>query len=1114
MVPRTSLCGLNGCVVMKFPSSFNVACVLGLWLGLGSGLAATPEADFFERKIRPVLAEQCFECHSAESKSVKGGLRLDGRAVLLAGGDTGPAVVPGNPQQSLLIKALSHADPDLAMPPKKPRLPESVQTDFARWIADGALWPQDNSAPVSKKFDLEARKQAQAWLWQSPQRQTLPAVTNTAWPQSPVDQFILARLEQNGLRPAVPVDAGTWLRRVTFGLTGLPPTRVELQEFLADRTPEARERVVDRLLASPHFGERWARHWMDLMRYAETRGHESDFQIANAWQYRDYLIRAFNADVPYPQFLLEHLAGDTLPEPRLRPGTELNESVLATGWAFLGEENHSPVDIRQDECERIDNKVDVFTKSFLGLTVACARCHDHKFDPISTQDYYALTGFMLSSSYRQVRFESMENNRRMAGELATLRERTWPELAGTVGRHGRSQAGTLARSAQVAVGLGDGATADSDVPPALVEFWREQFRGAALDPAHTLHPWLVRALQERQEVSALAPVSWTRPESLSAETRVIADFTRMGQQPWKADGEAFGPGPVALGAAVPVLNSFPFGFQQYGAARRDPFWNRLALAPGNESDSGELAATSRAGQMVRTPTVTLGSGQLHYLIRGKTRVYVGVDSHLMVAGPLHRQLVRRFDTGTSLEPQWVSHDLKLYAGHRAHVEFGPDGDAPLEILMVVEAPETPQAKPGVPLIATTLPASGTAWTAGLEAALIAASDWLEGRPNPSVTALPLADWLARNASNWAVPLEGVRQFEQDQKALADQVQWVSRTAVAWFDGTGVDEFVLVRGKPFKNGPLAPRSLPTAFGSSATFTNVATSGRLELGLQLMDPANPLVSRTLVNRVWHHLFGRGLVPTVDNFGTLGEPPTHPELLDHLAWQFRAEDQGSVKRLIKRLVLTQTYAMSHRAADPQAAEADPGNRLWHRIPVRRLEAEAIRDTTLVISGRFDPAVGGPPVPVHLTEFVVGRGRPDKSGPLDGQGRRTLYLEVRRNFLPTTLLTFDSPTPFSTVGRRNVTNVPAQALALMNDPFFHEQAAVWAGRMIREMPSGEAEARIRWLYETAFARLPSSSELAACQDSLREFRELQGTPDNSPQVWTDLCHALMSANDFIYLL
>ncbi|MBN9690176.1 MAG: PSD1 domain-containing protein [Verrucomicrobia bacterium] len=1099
---------------MKFSPSLNVTCLLGLWLGLTTGFAATPEAEFFERRIRPVLAEQCFECHSAESKAVKGGLRLDGRAALLAGGDTGPAIVPGKPGESLLLKALSHADPDLAMPPKKPKLAEAVQEDFARWIADGAPWPQDNAAPVSKKFDLEARKRDQAWLWQSPQRQSLPAVTNTAWPQSPVDQFILARLEQNGLRPAAPVDAGTWLRRVTFGLTGLPPTRGELQEFLADRSPEARERVVDRLLASPHFGERWARHWMDLMRYAETRGHESDFHIANAWQYRDYLIRAFNADVPYPQFLLEHLAGDTLPEPRLRPGTELNESVLATGWAFLGEENHSPVDIRQDECERIDNKVDVFTKSFLGLTVACARCHDHKFDPISTQDYYALTGFLLSSSYRQVRFETMENNRRMAGELAKLREQSWPVLATEVGRQVRSQAATLARAAEVAVGLAEDTSADSGAMTPLVEFWREQFRGAAVDPAHALHPWLVRAVQERKEVSALAPVERTRPEALPAETRVIADFTRPAQQPWKADGEAFGPGPVTPGAAVAVTNSFPFGLQQYGAARRDPFWNRLALAAGNESDSGELAATSRAGQMIRTPTVTLGSGKLHYLVRGRTRVYVGVDSHLMVAGPLHRQLVRRFDTGTSLEPQWVTHDLSLYAGHRAHVEFGPDGEAPLEILMVVEAPEMPRAKPGVPPIPTTLPATGTAWAAGLESALTAASTWLERGAALSAEALPLADLLARQAVNWAGPSEGVRRFEQDQKALADQVQWVSRTAVAWFDGTGVDEFVLVRGKPFKTGPLAPRSLPAAFGSSAPLTNTASSGRYELGVQLMDPANPLVSRTLVNRVWHHLFGRGLVPTVDNFGTLGEPPTHPELLDHLAWQFRAEDQGSVKRLIKRLVLTQTYAMSHRAADPQAEALDPANRLWHRIPVRRLEAEAIRDATLVISGRFDPAVGGPPVPVHLTEFVVGRGRPEKSGPLDGQGRRTLYLEVRRNFLPTTLLTFDAPTPFSTVGRRNVTNVPAQALALMNDPFFHEQAAVWAGRLVREVPAADAEARIRWLYETAFARLPSASELAACQDSLREFRELQGTPDNSPQVWTDLCHALMSANDFIYLL
>ena len=295
--------------------------------------------------------------------------------------------------------------------------------------AEPAKTPPAATAPG---FDIEARKQAQPWLWESPRPVAVPAVSNPEWATSAVDRFILHRLEEAELSPAAPVDDRTWLRRVHFGITGLPPTREEIHAFLSDIAPGARGRVVDRLLASPHFGERWARHWMDLVRYAETRGHEGDYHIANAWQYRDYLIRSLNDAVSYDRFLREHLAGDLLPEPRLRPGTEINESVLGTGWAFLGEENHSPVDIRQDECDRLDNKVDVFTKTFLGLTVSCARCHDHKFDPIRTQDYYALAGFLTGSSYRQVRFEAMENNRRMAGELQALRTSALPRLAAAV----------------------------------------------------------------------------------------------------------------------------------------------------------------------------------------------------------------------------------------------------------------------------------------------------------------------------------------------------------------------------------------------------------------------------------------------------------------------------------------------------------------------------------------------------------------------------------------------------------------------------------------------------------------------------------------------------------
>ena len=364
---------------------------------------------------------------------------------------------------------------------------------------------------------------------------------------------------------------------------------------------------------------------MDLMRYAESRGHESDYAIANAWQYRDYLVRAFNQDVSYDRFLQEHLAGDLLTPPRLRPGTEHNESVLGTGWAFLGEEVHSPVDIRQDECDRIDNKIDVFTKSFLGLTVACARCHDHKFDPIRSQDYYALSGFILGSNYRQVRFEAMENNQRMARQLQELRTRHLPPLA--------RRAGVVLRpAAQHLTGTLMAALQKKETLLPAARAWITELQSATTNQQHLLHP-LVRAEARGNGTET----ELTEPLGM----RIIADYTRPGAQPWKADGEAFGSGPLAPGILVPGSSeSQPIArILNFGAARRDAFWNRLSNAPGNENDSGRIGSTARAGQMLRTPTVTLKSGRLHYLIRGKMRVFASVDSHLMAEGPLHLSLI-------------------------------------------------------------------------------------------------------------------------------------------------------------------------------------------------------------------------------------------------------------------------------------------------------------------------------------------------------------------------------------------------------------------------------------------------------------------------------------------
>ena len=1082
--------------------------------------------ELFETRVRPMLHEHCLQCHGPDKQS--GGLRVDSREALLEGGDTGPALVPGDPSASLLLKAVRHSEPGLKMPPAKAGAKLSAQAIEAlqSWVEQGAIWPagEGAGAAVSKEaFDLAKRKGRLPWIWQTPQAQVVPEV-QAGRSLSDVDRFILAKLTEKGIEAAPLTDDRTWLRRAHFAITGLPPRLEEIRAFLADTSAERKERVVDGLLASPHFGERWARHWMDLMRYAETRGHESDYAIANAWQYRDYLIRAFNADVPYDRFVAEHVAGDLIPA-RVNPQTGANESVLATGWAFLGEEVHSPVDIRQDECDRVDNKVDVLTKSVLGLTVACARCHDHKFDAISQRDYYALSGFVLSSSFRQARFETMEAHAQAAARLTKLRAQHSGPIAAAFARStqsGLSQVSPYLRASRRVLLGADAQTAareESIDDTGLLNLWIEQLKAATTAPDHPLHQ-LSLILFDSQANEPERFRQWrdqaTRPSSAAPDgLAVIADYTQPGRTPWLTDGPALGAAPRTRGEVIlgspeqPIARIMP-----YGAASRDPFWNRLALAPGTEQDSGSLGAAARAGKTLRTPKVTLDGGRLHYLLRGKAQVYAGVDSHIMVTGPLHGGLVANYDTAGQL--RWVTQDLSAYSGHRVHLEFAPLEQSGFELLMVVESEAPPVWTPLLvwqpPADVRDLEAVVTAWQADLGRALKGVESGTL-RDDPQFAAL--ADWLVQHPALLAAKAETWATVAGDyfhaQEALAQTIRWDSPTAVAWADGTGVDENVLIRGKPMRPGPVAVRGLPAAFGLPP-IPDSDSSGRSELARQLSDPSNPLVARVLVNRVWHHLFGRGIVPTVDNFGFLGERPSHPELLDHLAWQFMSEDDWSLKRLVRKLVLTDTFARSSRSDDRKSLEVDPANLLLHHMPVKRLQAESIRDSLLVISGRFDPTMYGSPVPVHLTEFVIGRGRPDASGPLDGAGRRSIYTSVRRNFLPTMMLAFDYPTPFSTVGRRNTTNVPAQSLVMMNDPFVHEQASLWSARLLRELPDAAPPERIAWLFETAYGRLPSPDEQTL---ALKSFSELQGLyqGDSDQLLWSEFCHALLSANELIYL-
>ena len=981
--------------------------VLSGWADESAPTAA--ELEFFEKRVRPLLAEHCYSCHSVQAEKIQAGLLLDSRASAVRGGDSGAALVPGDAEASLLIEAVHYESYE--MPPDG-KLPAEEIKVLEEWISLGAPWPQEAAPEANQgqpEFDLASRK-AEHWIWQPLQTPVVPTVADPTWPRNDIDRFVLARLEQQQLRPATDAQRSTLLRRLYFDLIGLPPTPEQTTRFLDDKSPGAVQRVVDELLESQHFGERWGRHWLDLVRYAESRGHEYDNDTPNAYQYRDYVIRALNADVPYDQFVTEHIAGDLLAEPRLHPGQHYNESILGTGFWFLGEWVHSPVDIRKDEADRFDNMLDVMSKTFLGVTAACARCHDHKFDAISTADYYSLSGFLQSSDYRQVRFESLEHNRRVARDLAALDKQFQSRIQETLAGH--------------------------------------ELRLPTAQPID-------------EQVAAV----------------IVFDYAQLAADEFMQDGFSFGSGPRQLGQPYLATEGeeHTLQFAQAAAGVSDPFWNQLeSVSEKGMHNRGKLAKLPRSGRTLRTPTFELKSGSVACRVRGAGHVVACVDSHRLIAGPLHGQTIRTIQE----QDDWVKLDLSRYVGHRLHLEFTPAAQASLEVSLVTQG----------------------ASDAELEQLSRRAEAIAESARRFAAEAKTV---LAAKATDW------VRSWGRQREQLQARVMRRSRLAMAMMDGTGEDDHVLIRGNASKPGPVAARSFLTAIAGEAPLAISSGSGRLELAQQINDAANPLAHRVIVNRIWHYLMGRGIVPTTDDFGVLGSRPTHPELLDHLASRFLS-DGRSIKRMIRYLVLSRTYQMSG-VADDAAVAVDPKNLLWHHRPPKRLQGEAIRDSLLVLSGRLNATQFGEPVPIHLTPFMDGRGRPERNGPLDGDGRRSIYTAVRRNFVSPFMLAFDTPIPFSTMGRRNESNVPAQALILMNDPFVVAQAEAWAQRTM-ELHS-PTPARIEWMYLSALARRPTPDEVAIASGFLEAQMTARGVDHEDRQLWADLAHALINAKEFVFL-
>jgi hypothetical protein len=807
--------------------------------GAATGFNNQPSAEqiaFFEKKIRPVLVDKCYKCHAADSEKVKAELYLDTREGVRKGGESGAAIVPGNPARSLLIRAIRFKDESMQMPPKA-KLPDEVIADFEAWVKMGAPDPRDGGRKASEnRIDYE--KGRQFWAFQKPKPSAI----------RDIDAIILDGLKAKSLTPVGAAEKRTLIRRVYFDLTGLPPTGEQVEAYLADSSPKAFEKVVDRLLASPRFGERWARHWLDLARYAESTGKTVNFNYPHAWRYRDYVIGALNADKPYDQFIREQLAGDLLPtnDPKLKA-----ERLIATGFLAIGPKTLNERNGTQFELDLADEQIEVTTQAFLGLTAACARCHDHKFDPISQKDYYALAGIFRSTEtcYGTVRFIN-------AQRVSPL------------------------------INLPDGS----------------------------------------------AP---TAVEKLTA-----AERTRIESQ----------------------IQSLQDSMKN---VKPDQQIQRL-----------------------------FASGQISLL------------------------------------------NAKL-------ADYDSEGVPKLEAMGVRDKPSGRSFQP-------------------------------KGRPG-------FAGFAFTGTRNIA------------------------------------DSPIYVRGEVDKPGDVVPRGVLQVMATPVRIPN-SQSGRLELANWIASKDNPLTSRVQVNRVWQHLFGRGIVPTPDNFGGAGRLPSNPALLDDLALTF-VDDGWSIKKLIRRIVLTQAYQRDS-TIDEKCFQADPENDLLWRMTPRRLDGEALRDSMLATSGLLNTT---PPVGSVVAKAGEGpTSRPRLGGAAINSAvndprnnHRSVYLPVIRDNLPEAMSLFDAADPSLVIAERPTTTVPAQGLFLLNSSFVLRAADFAAEKLMKDTTTDTE--RIRAAYLNFFGRPPVEKELKDAEGFLAAFRAAAKKERTSARLleretWAAFTQAMMGSAEFQY--
>ena len=942
-----------------------------------SGLARAQETgaseasrEFFEKKIRPALEEHCIRCHGA--KKMQGGLRLDSREGWQKGGDSGAAIIPGD-EESLLLKAISYEDASFEMPPRG-KLPEKVREAFRTWIQSGAFDPRRQQA-TGEMESPEAPTVADGrnfWAFQPIRKPLIPDVSNKSWVNNDVDRFILAKLEERGLDPVADTNRESLLRRLTFDLTGLPPTPKQMELYLPDGSDDATERLIDRLLDSPRYGERWGRHWLDVVRFAESSGGGRTLLFPDAWRYRDYVIQAFNQDLPFDEFVKEQIAGDLLPT---KGRIDRQRKIVATGFLMLGPTNYEMQDKDILEMDVVDEQLDTMGKAMLGMTIGCARCHDHKFDPIPTRDYYALAGI----------FKSTHTLKHSNVSTWNTVELPLPEEEETSINAARQKLKTAEEKLAAANAELKKLTGESSGSTKSVDM--SDLDGVIVD-------------------STDAEVVGKWKNSTSVGRYVGSDYIHD-------DKAGKGEKSVKYTVMLPETGRYEV-FASYSAGD-----NRASKVPYRiRHRGGETVATINQRKKPSRDGLMESLGIFEFDHQEKVSVLLmttGTDDGVVIADAII----------------W-----KPIAGDKEQKVVQSQGPA--------------------------VDAENEALKAEIEAAKSEVN-----RLNNEVKAI-----------RKAIPKRPVAMAPRDVEKPADI-------------------HVAVRGMTHQKGDLVPRGvLEIATWKGMPEVNRGASGRLELAQWLASEKNPLTARVIANRVWYWIMGRGIVASVDNFGSTGNRPTHPLLLDYLA-SFLIENNWSIKALVREIVSSRVYQLSSIATE-EALQKDPGNLCYGRRERKRLLAEDIRDAMLMAAGNLDFSVGGP---------TIKKGTSSEYGYQFEGRRRSVYVPVFRNRLPQIFEVFDFADPNIQGGQRATSNVASQALLMMNQPFVIEQASDAAKRLENIKLDGN-DAMLKQAYAEVLGRRPTEQERLVLMELLAVT-----DPDRETSQWASVYQLLFQCIDFRYL-